>query len=147
MIQHVALSGTHKNVSPTPIFVESNIDPWSNNNKISKWDFLTTSSTPLDMNNHDKEMKIPPPTPQVRELVIHTVNLFEPLPASVHVPEHLLPLVPQHPIYNKKKTIYYVPGSSNWFHYLQTKTGKAKRAAKEQQQTHKLCEESEKRAK
>jgi hypothetical protein len=56
---------------------------------------------------------------------IISINNFIPLPDGIKIREHLRPFVPQHPIYNKKKTQQHVPGSALWFRYIKKQAEKA----------------------
>ncbi|PKB95147.1 hypothetical protein RhiirA5_507386 [Rhizophagus irregularis] len=53
---------------------------------------------------------------------------------SIFVPDRLRPYIPSQPIYSPKGAIYYAPGSTGWFKYLEKKVESAAKAAINQQE-------------
>ncbi|PKY54948.1 hypothetical protein RhiirA4_548492 [Rhizophagus irregularis] len=53
---------------------------------------------------------------------------------SIFVPDRLRPYIPSQPIYSPKGAIYYAPGSTGWFKYLEKKVKSAAKAAINQQE-------------
>jgi hypothetical protein len=75
----------------------------------------------------------PPNDTTNNEPLLYTVENFIPLPDSVNVPEKLRPFIPQVPVYNKKKTVYYPPGSHHWFNVIKRRAKKAEKSAQLEQ--------------
>jgi hypothetical protein len=114
-----------------------------NNNNIPKVDIPLTDTTPdtqndtlitptTNVNDNDTTNDHRPLTP--------TIENFNPLPDSVHIREAQRPFIPQHPIFNKEKTIHYPPGSSQWFSYTDLQRKKHEKKVKQKKNSKKQRE-------